>query len=481
MNADKMILGENCIYSMDCNETQLNNNVMVIAGSGAGKTMSVMEPRLLETKDSNLVITLSKRKLVRKYTRLFQKRGYQVYDLNYADPVSGNVTYDPMDYIRDNSDIQFVAKSIIKGQIGKEGGSIDPYWDNAAEALMKALISLVREKYKKPEFAMVLELLYNIEFTETRDIISTSLDSLFIEAEKKNPHSYAVKCWKSFAVLPARTAGCVLGTLHTVVSQMFSQDMINCLNSKKKFDFLRFSEEKSVLFITTSPVNPAQHCLVNMFYSQLFKELFEYAEKRPDGVLPIPVSVLCDDFATGSRILNFPEYISIFREKGISVTMLLQSQSQLESIYGVDDATTIINNCDSYVYMGGMDLKTARNMSERLNLPLDEVLYMPVGTVAVIRRGQRPIITQRYNILQNNLYRRITLEEKSEEIKRANNPCSIPSMYQIGDSVNHPRFGTGKIMNISNRENGVKLTIHFQNGNKNMDEKWVRENCKYVS
>ena len=106
--------------------------------------------------------------------------------------------------------------------------------------------------------------------------------------------------------------------------------------------------------------------------------------------------------------MNFPEYISIFREKKISVTLLLQSESQLESMYGPDQATTIINNCDTYLYMGGMDLRTAQNVSLRLNVPLDEVLYMPLGQEVLFRRGQRPIVTQRYDIRNNTLYQQIT-------------------------------------------------------------------------
>ena len=142
--------------------------------------------------------------------------------------------------------------------------------------------------------------------------------------------------------------------------------------------------------------------------------LFEYAESLPYGKLPIPVHVLCDDFATGSRILNFPEYISIFREKQISVTLLVQSESQLESMYGSEDATTIINNCDTYLYMGGMDLKTGRSISERLNAPLEDVLYMPIGQEYIFRRGQRPIVTTRYNITRNEQYRQITQEYEEQ-------------------------------------------------------------------
>ena len=190
---------------------------------------------------------------------------------------------------------------------------------------------------------------------------------------------------------------------------IFSPELRKMIALEKKVDFRKMATQKTVLFVSTSAVNPALHCFINIFYAQAFKALFEYAESLPDGKLPLPVHVLCDDFATGSRILNFPEYISIFREKQISVTLLVQSESQLESIYGSQDSATIINNCDTYLYMGGMDLKTGRSISERLNAPLEEVLYMPIGQVCIFRRGQKPIITSRYDIMKDEQYRKATI------------------------------------------------------------------------
>ncbi len=153
--------------------------------------------------------------------------------------------------------------------------------------------------------------------------------------------------------------------------------------------------------MTTSAVNPSLNAFAGLFYSHAVKELFEYAEAREDGMLLIPVHLLCDDFAVGAQIPNFAQYISIFREKRISVSILLQSESQLKAMYGEDDATTIINNCDHYIYMGGMDLITCRNIAERMNLPLSEVLYMPIGTEYLFRRGSKPIITERWHITED--------------------------------------------------------------------------------
>lgn len=416
MKSDRMILGEgqNAVYSTDCNETGLNNNVIVCAGSGSGKTMSLLEPRLLETFESSLIVTCTKRRIVDKYKNVFQERGYNVLDLNFVRPAESNAAYDPLAYVSSYSDITFLAESIVKANPRKDNSTADPYWDDAAVSLLSALISYVLMTENNPTFADVLKLNDSLTIIEGGSRIETSLDSEFAKIARKDSHCFAVTCWNSFRVLPVKTASCVYGTLNTTIDTIFSPELRKMISSKDKVDFEKLADYKTVLFITTSAVNPALNCFINMFYAQMFKQLFEYAESLPDGKLPVPVSVLADDFAAGSRILNFPVYISVFREKQISVMLLLQSESQLERMYGYEDAVTIIDNCDTYVYMGGMNLKTCCNISERLNVPLEDVLYMPLGQEVIFRRGQYPVITQRYNILKNRMYQKITQDyEKS--------------------------------------------------------------------
>lgn len=408
MTKDRMILGEGVIFSTNSNETGLNNNVMVVAGSGAGKTMSIMEPRLLETFDSTLIVTVSKRRIVDKYKAVFAERGYEVMDLNFARPEESNVCYDPLDYITSYTDIKFLAESIVMSNPRKKNSIADPYWDDSACSLLCAEITYVLMTKDNPTFADVLKLNDQLKIKECGYQIETTLDEKFDTIARKDPICFAVTCWNTFRTLPIKTASSVYGSLKTDLDFVFTPELRNMIADKKKIGFEELANKKTILFISTSAVNPALNCFVNIFYAQMFKELFEYAESLPSGRLPIPVSVLCDDFAVGSRIMNFPEYISIFREKQISVTLLIQSESQLESIYGIDDCITVINNCDTYVFMGSMDLRTARNISERLNTPLEDVLYMPIGQEFVFRRGQKPIITQRYNIVQNKVYQKIT-------------------------------------------------------------------------
>ena len=410
MKLDRMILGKNAVYSTNCNETGLNNNVLVCASSGAGKSVSILEPRLLETFNSSLVVTVTKRRLVDKYKDVFRGRGYNVFDLNFVNPEESTVSFDPLAYVSSYSDITFLAESIVMSNPRKssKNNSADPYWDEAGTSLLSSLIAYVLMVEDKPTFTNVLKLVNELDVKESSEGITTSMDAKFERITKKDPNCFAVTCWNSFRVLPIKTASCVYGTLNTTIDTIFSPELRKMIENKKTVDFEQLTSKKTILFVSTSAVNPSLNCFVNMFYAQMFKQMFEFAESLPNGKLPIPTTVLCDDFATGSKILNFPEYISIFREKQISVVLLCQSESQLERMYGYEDMVTIINNCDTYVYMGGMDLKTAHNISLRLNVPLDEVLYMPIGHEIIFRRGSNPLVTTRIDITKNKEYQKIT-------------------------------------------------------------------------
>lgn len=407
---DHVIYSKDCIFDTDCNITGINNNAIICGPSGSGKTMSITEPYILESFNRSLVITVTKKRIVNKYTPLLKKRGYLVQDLDLANPQNGNIGFDPLKQICSYQDITFLADSIVKADPKKNKSNSDPYWDQGASSLLCALISYVLMTYKNPSFTDVLDMLIRLKFTDRGSQVSTSYDSDFEYLEALDPTCFAVSCWKSFSMLPVKTAGCIYSTLQTTVDNIFTPQIKKMMKMKKQIDIERIGCQKSVLFITTSPVNSALHFFVNMLYGHIFRQLFEFAETLPSGVLPIPVQIIADDFATGAKILNFADITSIVREKNIGFVLLAQSESQISGIYGSDDATTIINNCDTYVYMGGNDLKTAQNVSLKLNVPLDEVLYMPIGQEIVFRRGQRPMITERYDIMQDKVYQQVTSE-----------------------------------------------------------------------
>ena len=418
---DLVVLGENAIYSTDCRKTGMNNNVLVCGSTGCGKTMSVTEPRLLETYNTNLIVTVTKRRIVEKYADVFRERGYVVEDMNFVDMASSTIAFDPMQFIRNESDIQFLADSIVTANPRKNHTTADPFWDQMSSALLQAEIAYTRDMLgSKATLSDVLDLNDRLE-VKPYEPLKTTFDTIFDDYELMEPDSFAVTCWKKFRALPYKTASSVIGTMGADINTMFSKDLRDMISKSRPVNFEEFASRKTILFLTTNPVNPSLNYFINIFYGQAFKSLFEYAEHVPGGKLPIPVHMICDDFATGSRIMNFAELISIFREKQISVTLLLQSESQLYDMYGMGAAKTIINNCDTYLYMGGMDTETVQNISVKVNEPFDDVLYMPIGEEILIRRGQRPIHVQRYDILKNHEYQRITAGyEKEIEGRRCN-------------------------------------------------------------
>ena len=433
MKSDRRIFGQNAIFSSDCEQTGLNNNVIVCGGSGSGKTMSVSEPLLLNTVSSSLIVTVTKRRLIDKYSPLFEKRGYNVEVMDFVHPEECTKVFDPLSYIKNETDAVFLAASIVKSRPKHVPAGKDEYWDNAAISLLTAEIGLCIWRHKVQSLPVVLAINDGLRICEKGEGIETSWDSSFDEMEEElGAENYAVRCWHTFKDLPRTTAGCVYSTLNSILDTLFTASLREMMLNENYLCFESIANEKTVLFVYTSAVNPALNCFANMFYSYAIKELFEYGEQLPEGRLPIPVHMLCDDFATGSPILNFPEYISIFREKGISVTLLVQSESQIEKMYERQDAVTIINNCDTYVYMGGMDIQTAENVSKRLNAPLEDVLYMPVGKVIVFRRGQKPIVTERYNIKENPLYKRVT---EIYEAKKNNTKSQLKSDKSTGRGV----------------------------------------------
>ena len=219
----------------------------------------------------------------------------------------------------------------------------------------------------------------------------------------KDPKMYSD--WCQYKENAPNAAASIRGVLLTAINTMMTEGICNLMAKEQQLEFRSIVNQKTVLFIVTSPVNPALHPFANLVFGSMFKELFEYAESLPGGRLPIPLTAICDDFATGGQIPNFQHHISIFREKGIAVMMLVQSLSQLAAMYGNYGAVTIRDNTDNIVYLGGNDLDTADQISRRINKPVDEVLALPIGQEYLFRRGQKPIQLQRYQIYDDPLYR----------------------------------------------------------------------------
>lgn len=415
-NQDSFCFAEGVTRSFNVKETGLNNNVIVIGGTGTGKTKSYTEPLLLHSFNHNLIVSLAKQSVVRQYAPILKNRGYRVYILNIANPQAGNIGYDPLRFLHSDKDILSLADSIIT-MGDKQGKDRDPYWNNTATQLVAAEISMIMELtpiYKEVNnekgrtFSAVLDVNEHLQFSDKNSsgFTCSSLDNEFDALEDYNQSSYAVKCFKAVKGLAAKTVSCISSTVNTAYGTVFPPSVTKLFDMDENLDIQQFVNEKCVLFIIYSAIDQTSQLFSNIVNFQLMKELFEYAENECGGALPIPIHMVNDDFAI-TKIPRYSEYISIFREAGISTSMLVQSQSQLSSMYGYDHAKTIVNNCDTMVYLGGMDLDTCEDMSRRLNVPLDEVLYMPLETAVVITRGTKPVIAKRYQIYEDELYKNL--------------------------------------------------------------------------
>lgn len=406
--SDEMVLGKNSIFSADQKETGCNANAVVIGGTGSGKTLSVWYPSLLRVENSSVVNIIKKREQSSAaLVGHFQELGYDTEELNLVNPEEGTCCFDPLDYLRpdDYQGIKGFADLVVDNDPDRTGSvRSDPYWEEEASLLLASLIRKAFLSVPCAGFVDVMEQVNRLRFSESDFGIGTNLDAEFDRLRRNDPDDPAVSWWNSFRDLPDRTARCVLGTLRTRLGSLFTSDVLACMAAKPGINLRRLGQKKTALFIAISPVKPALHRFVNMILGQLIRTLFELGEEYPGGVLPVPVRIFADDFANGGPIAHFAEDISIFRSKGISIMMLLQSESQLSALYGEKGAVTILDNCDTYVYMGSMDLATARQVSLRLDAPLEEILNLPIGREIIFQRGKKPVVTQRYDIFSDPRY-----------------------------------------------------------------------------
>ena len=407
--SDKSCLAEGYVVDADFAKNGINLNELVVGTTGCGKSVSNAYSRLLHTNESSVVVPIAKKAIMEQFSDMFRQRGYEVIIMDYTRPEKSNCGYDPLDYVRSEEDVVQLARNLIGMEACKSRtGEADPYWNDSATSVLAAEIALVRmsaeEIGKPPRFYDVIRIHRGMKFDLNKNQFSSNLDTLFHKAESKYPGNQASSLWKTIEGLSSRTASCILSIVNSAIDKISTESVVKMMKKPKHIDFKKIGTQKTAVFIVTSPMNFTLQKLVNLMYADMFRELFEAAESNFDGRLTVPVHIICDDFACGSRINRFEDYISIFRAAGISVTLLLQSESQLEAMYSPMAATTIINNCDTYVYMGGMDTKTAQNIAYKLNKPLHYVLNLPLEKVVVLRRGCEPRVARRYQTFEDPVY-----------------------------------------------------------------------------
>ncbi len=331
-----------------------NVNVLIVGGSGAGKSASYVIPNALQLLGS-YVFTDPKGELYDKTSGYFRAKGYDVKVLNLVRPQNSD-GYNPLHHITNEIDVDIIANTIVKGQ--GEGKSADPFWDDMSEMLMKALIYYLMAKRPPEEqsLASCSELV--------RCANSGGGDSLLgnLMNELKFDHP-ARMYYKNIEMLPDKTFGSVLGTLQSKLGKFDSKEIAE-VTSTDTIDFKAIGSRKTVVYVISSDTHTAYDFLLTIFFSQMIQQLYDYADEK-GGALPIPTYFILDEFANIGQIPDFDKKISTSRSRKISFSVILQNLDQLEAVYK-ESYETIIGNCDTHVFLGSNSQKTVEYFSKAL-------------------------------------------------------------------------------------------------------------------
>lgn len=388
MEKNTMILGKNQYYSLDCHQTKVNNNVIVLGCSGAGKTRGVVIPNLLQATGSYL-ITDPKGNLYNQYKGYLESKGYEVKKLDFTDP-KHSAHYNFFKYIRNTQDIVKVAHMLIYQE--ENGERVDPFWDQASQLLIQACMAYLKEEAGAHDqnLRRVMQMVALANTTGDMENEKTPLDILMEDLEKRKGETYTVATYNKFRVAADKTLRSILISINARLG-LFDTPEIEAMTDYDEVDIPSLGTKKKALFVVVSDTDRSMDGLVNIFFAQAMNELCRYADQEcRDNRLPVPVRFIMDDFATNVSIPDFPRLISSIRSRNISTIIMLQAESQLTERYRYD-GKTIIANCDTYVYMGGNDVETAQAVAERCDVPMKKILNMPVGKNWIFRRGQEPV------------------------------------------------------------------------------------------
>lgn len=378
-------------YTKDSRQTGLNNNVAVVGPSGCGKS-TVMGVLNALNCGGSVLISDPKGGLYRSLKSTLKQKGYKVMKLDLTHP-ENSMHYNPLSYIENTNDIQKLAHALIFGDKTKLARN-DPYWNDSSEALLCAFIGYMFET-NEPEMSMsklfrMLDELVPYENIDARpnkpiyrDFVKLNRDFRII-----GKSSWAYSKFSNFIELSEKTLSCVISTLSSLLNN-FDNEELELLFSNGHFDFTRLGREKIAMFVIVSDTDRSKDVIANLFYSQAMNQLCDYADNHCEGGrLPVSATFIMDDFATNCRIENFENIISNIRARNISTIIMLQSLGQLEIGYG-ESSKTIINNCDTSIFMGANSTEDAEYFAKKANKPLHVMLEMELYTSWVFRRTEK--------------------------------------------------------------------------------------------
>ena len=413
-----------------------NRNVLVVGGSGSGKTRFFIKPNIMQctkTKGTSLVVTDPKGTLVVECGKMLVAAGYELRILNTIN-FQKSMHYNPFAYIRSETDILKLVTTLITNTKG-EGKGGDDFWIKAETLLYVALIGYIH--YELPEekqnFSTLIDLLNKMQVREDDEDFQNEVDELFEKLAQKKPEHFAVRQYLKYKMASGKTAKSILVSCGARLA-VFDIEELREITAYDELHLDTIGDKRTALFLIMSDTDASFNFLISMAYSQLFNLLCEKADDVYGGRLPVHVRCLIDEFANIGQIPNFEKLVATIRSREISACIVLQAQSQLKAIYK-DNADTIVGNCDTLLFLGGKEKTTLKEMEELLGketidtyntgesrgrevshslnyqklgkslMSVDELAVMDGGKCILQLRGVRPFLSDKYDITSHPNYK----------------------------------------------------------------------------
>ena len=410
-----------------------NKNVLVIGGSGSGKTRFYVKPNLMQM-HSSYVVTDPKGTLVLECGKMLYENGYDIKILNTIN-FKKSMKYNPFAYLRSEKDILKLVQTIIANTKGDGEKAGEDFWVKAEKLYYTALIGYIY--YEAPEeeknFKTLLDMIDASEVREDDETYMNPIDRLFEALEKKDPSHFAVKQYKKYKLAAGKTAKSILISCGARLAPFDIRELRE-LMSEDELELDKIGDRKTALFVIISDTDDTFNFVVSIMYSQLFNLLCDKADDVYGGRLPVHVRCLLDEFANIGLIPKFEKLIATIRSREISASIILQAQSQLKAIYK-DHADTIVGNCDSTLFLGGKEKTTVKELSETLGketidlyntsetrsnqksfglnyqktgkelMSQDEITVMDGGKCIYQLRGVRPFLSDKFDITKHKNYK----------------------------------------------------------------------------
>ena len=420
-------------------KTARNKNVLIVGGSGSGKTRFFIKPNLMQL-HSSYVVTDPKGQLVLETGRLLERAGYKISVLNTIN-FKKSMHYNPFSYIHSEKDILKLVTCLIANTTGS-GQKGDEFWTNAEKLLYMALIGYIH--YEAPEeeqnFGTMLEMLNSMEVREDDEEFKNPVDCLFDELKAKDPEHFAARQYAKYKLAAGKTAKSILVSCGARLAP-FDIAELREVTSRDELALDTLGDRKTALFLIMSDTDSTFNFLISMVYTQLFNLLCEKADDVYGGRLPVHVRCLIDECANIGQIPNLEKLMATIRSREISACLVLQAQSQLKALYK-DNADTIIGNCDSRLFLGGSEPSTLKELSQSLGketidtyntgesrgretshslnyqklgrelMSVDDLATLDGGKCILQVRGLRPFLSDKYDITKHPNYKYLSDADK---------------------------------------------------------------------